>query len=88
MNFVVREIERIRWESDALVAASTPHVDWFDWIVERPAKKGKKTVAILYGYTKSEFANYWRKFAQRGWTARVFYNPQKQMEKLWQQKPS
>ena len=57
----------------------SPRVDWFDWRVSRKSKRGSKndvTVAILNGYTKKEFAEWWNRNARPGYKARVWFNPQ------------
>lgn len=79
MNFTLREIERIRWMQDEIITASIPHVDWYDWLIERPARRGNKkvTVCVLPRLTKQQFANWWVTYSKPGWTARVFFNPQK-----------
>jgi len=79
MNFTLSVLERVRWEEDARIAATLPHVDWYDWMIDRPARRGKKRVivTVLQGYTKAEFARWWIKYAQPGWKAKVWFNPQK-----------
>ena len=58
-----------RWEREVVYV--------FDWTVRRPAKRGKRkvTVTILEAKTKKEFAEWWKKYAQAGWTAKVCFRP-------------
>jgi hypothetical protein len=71
-------LEQIEEMRRAAMTKNIPHVDWFDWIVTRPMKRGKcrRTVTILYGFSKDDFCQWWIHHRQPGWTARVLFNPQ------------
>ncbi len=73
-TLIMREILA---EQPRAMMPTTSRLDWFDWIVTRPLKRGsgRKKVAVLYGYTKAEFRQWWLTNRQPGWTARVLFNP-------------
>jgi hypothetical protein len=70
-TMIAREIlaENIR----ATMTTDQPRHEWIDWIVTRPLKRrtGRKTVTVLYGYTKAEFARWWLRHRQPGWKVRA-----------------
>ena len=80
MNDTMIAREATTEQAWAAISPTVPHVDWFDWIVTRPARRGKGRVkvAVLYGYTKRQFSRWWIRNRQPGWSARVIYNPQKE----------
>ena len=85
MNFTLQAMQHIRDQKDAEIAATMPHVDWYDWIVERPSRSRRNkyvTVIILQRFTKAEFAHWRMKHRHPGWKARVIFNPQKLARQL------
>ncbi len=82
MNDTMIAREMLAEQTRKMMTTNSLRVDWFDWAVTRPVKRGsgRKTVTVLYGYTKADFRRWWLEHRQPGWTARVIFNPQKGLQ--------